>query len=62
MKNVRVIASDGDTTDPAPVQAEYTFWRRFDIFPGVWKYRFRVGHTDYLIHDHKAETGRGLSP
>ena len=44
--------------NPKLRRAVYTFWRRFDIDPGVWKYRFRVGLRNWLIFDHKAEAGR----
>ena len=44
--------------DPSVVQVVYTFWEQFDIDPGVWKYRFRVGMREWLLCDHLAETGK----
>ena len=44
--------------DPSVVQAGHTFWKRFHIDPGVWKYRFRVGVTQRLLCNHLAETGK----
>ena len=44
--------------NPNVMQLVYTFWRRFDIDPGVWKYRFRVGVTGWFLVDHLAEKGK----
>ena len=44
--------------DPSVAQVVYTFWKRFDIDPGEWKYRFRVGVTEWLLCSHLAETGK----
>ena len=44
--------------DPDVVQVAYTFWGLFDIGPGVWKYRFRVGTTNWFICNHLAEIGK----
>lgn len=44
--------------DPSVVQVDYKFWGQFDVDPGVWTYKFRVGWTDWLLCDHRTETGK----
>lgn len=47
-----------DNSNPTFVRVEHMFWRRFDIDPGVWKYKYRIGHNDWPVCDHNAETGK----
>ena len=58
MKSAAVGGSGVNSENPTLNRVDYMFWRRFDIYPGVWRYRFRVGLTDWLIHDHQAEAGK----
>ena len=44
--------------NPTVKEVVYTFWGRFDIDPGVWRYRFRVGSENWLLCNHLAETGK----
>ncbi|KAF6234532.1 hypothetical protein HO173_007157 [Letharia columbiana] len=44
-----------DSSNPNLVRLEHLLWRPYEIFPGVWKYRYRIGHHDWLIFDHHAE-------
>lgn len=46
-----------DDAFPGILLSEHMFWRRFDIPPGIWKYKYRVGQTDCIIYDFKAEQG-----
>lgn len=32
-----------DSSDPVPVRMKQIFWRRFDIYPGAWEHRYRIG-------------------
>lgn len=47
-----------DCINPKLVRVEHMFWRRFDIYPGIWKYRHRIGHIDWPTYNHHAETGK----
>ena len=40
------------------VEVVHSFWCQFDVDPGVWMYKFRVGMKDWFICDHLAETGK----
>lgn len=44
--------------NPNVEQVVHTFWALFDIGPGVWEYRFRVGMTTWFVCNHLAETGK----
>ena len=46
--------------DPSVVQVVYSFWGDFDVDPGVWTYKFRVGVTNWLLCDHRTERGKIL--
>ena len=39
---------------PSVPKVDYTFWRRFDIEPGVWKYIFRAGFQRWYMYDSNA--------
>lgn len=47
-----------DRNDPSLGRVEHVFWRRFDIHPGVWKYKYRIGHNYWPIYDYLAESGK----
>ena len=49
-----VVDNHGDVTE------DYIFWRRFNIYPGVWKYKYRIGHNDWYVYDHAAQIGKEL--
>ena len=57
---VRMLDSGAYGVDSTLAQVEYMFWRRFDIYPGVWSYKYRIGLNDWTICDHNAETGKDL--
>lgn len=44
-----------DTRNPGMLLWEHMFWRRFDISPGIWKYKYRVGQYNWIIYDAQAE-------
>lgn len=49
-----------DKSKPSQRPVEYLFWGRFDIYPGVWLYKYQIGHDNWLIYDHQAEMSKGI--
>ena len=47
-----------DNEDSAVVQVDYVFWKRFDIFSGVWNFRYCSGLNDWTFCDTVAEIGK----
>lgn len=58
MKSAVAGGSGVNGDNPTVNNVDYMFWRRFDIYPGVWRYRFRVGLSDWLMHNYQAEVGK----
>ena len=58
MKSAAVVGSGVNGDNPTLKKVDYTFWKRFDICPGVWRYRFRIGLNNWLMCDHRAEAGK----
>lgn len=58
MKSAAIEPSGVNGDKPTIKKVPHIFWRRFDIGPGVWRYRFRIGLNDRLMHNHRAETGK----
>ena len=57
---VKMVDSGPYSVDSTLIQVDYMFWRSFDICPGVWNYKYRIGLNDWTICDHNAETGKEL--
>ena len=53
----RMADSGVENRDPTLFQTDCMFLRRFDVYPGVWKYRYRVGFNNWSIYDRRVETG-----
>ena len=49
---------DGEDEPPACNQPKYVFFKRFNIPPGRYPYKFRLGDGDWWVCDQKVEIGR----
>lgn len=46
-----------DSKVSGPLQTQYQFSRSFNISPGRWQYKFRLGLGEWWLCDENAETG-----